>query len=243
MIEIHDLHKSFGSKEVLTGVNLNINNGKTTVIIGRSGCGKSVLIKHIVGLLQPDSGWVKVEGEIVSELKEKELYELRKMFGFLFQGAALFDSLTVEENVALPLVESQNSYTKTEIENIVKEKLDLVGLKDIYKLKPAELSGGMKKRVGLARALVTNPEYILYDEPTTGLDPIMSDSIDILIKELSGKLSVTSVVVTHDLYSVKNVADQVAMMHEGKIHFEGSPSDLLTSNDSAVIDFIKRAGG
>jgi len=243
MIEIHDLHKSFGSKEVLTGVNLNINNGKTTVIIGRSGCGKSVLIKHIVGLLQPDSGWVKVEGEIVSELKEKELYELRKMFGFLFQGAALFDSLTVEENVALPLVESQNSYTKTEIENIVKEKLDLVGLKDIYKLKPAELSGGMKKRVGLARALVTNPEYILYDEPTTGLDPIMSDSIDILIKELSGKLSVTSVVVTHDLYSVKNVADQVAMMHEGKIHFEGSPSDLLNSNDSAVVDFIKRAGG
>ncbi len=243
MIEIHDLHKSFGSKEVLTGVNLNINNGKTTVIIGRSGCGKSVLIKHIVGLLQPDSGWVKVEGEIVSELKEKELYELRKMFGFLFQGAALFDSLTVEENVALPLVESQNGFSKTEIEKIVKEKLDLVGLKDIYKLKPAELSGGMKKRVGLARALVTNPEYILYDEPTTGLDPIMSDSIDILIKELSGKLSVTSVVVTHDLYSVNNVADQVAMMHEGKIHFEGTPSDLLNSNDSAVTDFIKRAGG
>ncbi len=243
MIEIHDLHKSFGSKEVLTGVNLNINNGKTTVIIGRSGCGKSVLIKHIVGLLQPDSGWVKVEGEIVSELKEKELYELRKMFGFLFQGAALFDSLTVEENVALPLVESQNGYSKTEIEKIVKEKLDLVGLKDIHKLKPAELSGGMKKRVGLARALVTNPEYILYDEPTTGLDPIMSDSIDSLIKELSGKLSVTSVVVTHDLYSVKNVADQVAMMHEGKIHFEGSPSDLLNSDDPAVTDFIKRAGG
>jgi phospholipid/cholesterol/gamma-HCH transport system ATP-binding protein len=243
MIEIHDLHKGFGNKEVLTGVNLQINKGQTMVIIGRSGCGKSVLIKHIVGLLQPDSGWVKVEGEIVSELSPKELYDLRKMFGFLFQGSALFDSLTVEENVALPLEESKNGYSKTEIDRIVKEKLDIVGLKDIYKLKPAELSGGMKKRVGLARALVTDPEYILYDEPTTGLDPIMSDSIDLLIKELSQKLNVTSVVVTHDLYSVKNVADKVAMMHEGKIHFEGTPEELLNSNDPDIVDFIKRAGG
>lgn len=243
MIEIHDLHKAFDNKEVLTGVNMQINKGKTSVIIGRSGCGKSVLIKHIVGLLQPDSGWVKVEGQIVSELSSKDLYELRKMFGFLFQGAALFDSLTVQENVALPLEESQNGYSKTEIEKIVKEKLYLVGLEDINNLKPAELSGGMKKRVGLARALVTDPEYILYDEPTTGLDPIMSDSIDILIKELSQKLNVTSVVVTHDLYSVKNVADKVAMMHEGKIHFEGTPEELLNSKDPDIIDFIKRAGG
>lgn len=243
MIEIHDLHKSFGDKQVLSGVNLTINKGHTTVIIGRSGCGKSVLIKHIVGLLQPDSGWVKVEGKNVSDMNEKEIYELRKMFGFLFQGAALFDSLTVEENVALPLEESKNGFTKSEIEKIVREKLDIVGLRDIYNLKPAELSGGMKKRVGLARALVTDPEYILYDEPTTGLDPIMSDSIDALIKELSQKLSVTSVVVTHDLYSVKNVADKVAMMHNGKIHFEGTPEKLLNSGDSDIIDFIKRAGG
>jgi phospholipid/cholesterol/gamma-HCH transport system ATP-binding protein len=243
MIEIHDLYKSFGGKEVLTGVNLNITKGQTTVVIGRSGCGKSVLIKHIVGLLQPDAGWVKVEGKTVSELQDKELYELRKMFGFLFQGAALFDSLTVEENVALPLEESKNGFSKSEIEKIVKEKLDIVGLRDIYNLKPAELSGGMKKRVGLARALVTDPEYILYDEPTTGLDPIMSDSIDALIKELSQKLSVTSVVVTHDLYSVKNVADKVAMMHNGKIHFEGTPEELLNSRDPDIIDFIKRAGG
>jgi phospholipid/cholesterol/gamma-HCH transport system ATP-binding protein len=242
MIEIHDLHKSFGSKQVLSGVNLLINKGETTVIIGRSGCGKSVLIKHIVGLLQPDSGWVKVDGQVVSELKTKELYELRKMFGFLFQGAALFDSLTVEENVGLSLVESKNNYSKTEIEKVVKEKLELVGLKDIYKLKPAELSGGMKKRVGLARALVTNPEYILYDEPTTGLDPIMSDSIDILIKELSQKIKVTSVVVTHDLYSVKNVADKVALMHDGKIQFEGTPAELFNSEDNDVIAFIKRSG-
>jgi phospholipid/cholesterol/gamma-HCH transport system ATP-binding protein len=243
MIEIHDLHKSFSDKEVLTGVNLKIDKGQTTVIIGRSGCGKSVLIKHIVGLLQPDSGWVKVEGQTVSELSVSELYELRKMFGFLFQGAALFDSLTVQENVGLPLVESKNGFQKSEIERIVREKLELVGLKDIYNLKPAELSGGMKKRVGLARALVTNPEYILYDEPTTGLDPIMSDSIDSLIKELSSKISVTSVVVTHDLYSVKNVADKVAMMHNGKIHFEGTPEELLHSKDPDIVDFIKRAGG
>ena len=243
MIEIHDLHKSFGSNEVLSGVNLEIDKGQTTVIIGRSGCGKSVLIKHIVGLLQPDSGWVKVDGKTVSELSDKEIYELRKMFGFLFQGAALFDSLTVEENVALPLEESRNGSSRSDIEKIVREKLEIVGLKDIYNLKPAELSGGMKKRVGLARALVTNPEYILYDEPTTGLDPIMSDSIDALIKELSQKLTVTSVVVTHDLYSVKNVADTVAMMHKGRIHFEGSPEELLNSNDPVIIDFIKRAGG
>ncbi len=243
MIEIHDLHKSFSGKEVLTGVNLEIDKGQTTVVIGRSGCGKSVLIKHIVGLLQPDAGWVKVEGQVVSELSVSELYELRKMFGFLFQGAALFDSLTVEENVGLPLEESKNGFQKSEIERIVKEKLELVGLKDINKLKPAELSGGMKKRVGLARALVTNPEYILYDEPTTGLDPIMSDSIDSMIKELSSKISVTSVVVTHDLYSVKNVADKVAMMHNGKIHFVGTPAELLNSRDPDIVAFIKRGGG
>ncbi len=243
MIEIHDLHKSFSNKEVLSGVNLKIEKGQTTVVIGRSGCGKSVLIKHIVGLLQPDSGWVKVDGQVVSELSVPELYELRKMFGFLFQGAALFDSLTVEENVGLPLVESKNGFQLTEINRIVNEKLELVGLNDVNLLKPAELSGGMKKRVGLARALVTNPAYILYDEPTTGLDPIMSDSIDSLIKELSSKISVTSVVVTHDLYSVKNVADKVAMMHNGKIHFEGTPEELLNSNDQDIIDFIKRAGG
>jgi phospholipid/cholesterol/gamma-HCH transport system ATP-binding protein len=243
MIEIHDLYKNFGDKEVLTGINLTINKGHTTVVIGRSGCGKSVLIKHIVGLLRPDAGWVKVEGKTVSDMNDKNLYELRKMFGFLFQGAALFDSLTVQENVALPLEESKNGFSKSEIIKIVNEKLDIVGLRDINNLKPAELSGGMKKRVGLARALVTDPEYILYDEPTTGLDPIMSDSIDILIKELSQKLSVTSVVVTHDLYSVKNVADKVAMMHNGKIHFEGTPEELLNSKDPDIIDFIKRAGG
>ncbi len=240
MIEINDLHKSFGSKKVLQGVNLTIEAGEAIVIIGRSGCGKSVLIKHIVGLLEPDSGFVKVEGKIVSDLSLKELYELRKNFGFLFQGSALFDSMSVYENVSLPLVESKNGYTKDDILKIVNEKLELVGLTGILNLKPSELSGGMKKRVALARALVTNPNYILYDEPTTGLDPIMSDSIDHLIKDLADKLKVTSIVVTHDMYSVKNVAKKVAMMHEGVIYFTGKPEDLVTSSDKVIEDFIRR---
>jgi len=242
MIEIYNLHKSFAGKKVLDGVNLKIDTGETIVIIGRSGSGKSVLIKHIVGLLDPDDGYIKVENQRVDELNEKDLYNMRRKFGFLFQGSALFDSMTVEENVSLPLVESSNGYTKSEIQKIVAEKLELVDLPNTQKLKPSELSGGMKKRVGLARALVTNPDYILYDEPTTGLDPIMSDSIDNLIKDLGTKLNVTSVVVTHDMYSVKNVADKVAMIHDGKMYFVGKPQDLLTSDDPVIIDFIKRTG-
>jgi phospholipid/cholesterol/gamma-HCH transport system ATP-binding protein len=242
MIQIRDLHKSFGSKAVLTGVNLDINKGETIVIIGRSGCGKSVLIKHIVGLLKPDKGYIKVEGQNINDMREKELYALRQKFGFLFQGAALFDSMTVEENVALPLVESSRGIPNVEIKELVDKNLSLVGLKGINNLKPAELSGGMKKRVGLARALVSNPDYILYDEPTTGLDPIMSDSIDLMIKDLSNKLNVTSIVVTHDMYSVKNVADRVAMMHDGRIYFEGTPDELMHSDDQVLVDFIKRTG-
>lgn len=242
MIEVKNLHKKFGDKKVLKGINLNINKGETIAIIGRSGCGKSVLIKHIVGLLQPDEGYVKVEGKFVSELPEKELYELRKNFGFLFQGAALFDSMTVEENVGLSLVESSTKINPEEINNVVNEKLSVVELSGINQSKPAELSGGMKKRVGLARALVTNPDYILYDEPTTGLDPIMSDSIDKLIQNLSSKLHVTSIVVTHDMQSVKNVADKVAMIHEGLIYFYGTPNELLKSTDPVINDFIKRTG-
>ena len=240
MIEINNLYKSFGDNNVLIGVNLQINMGETIAIIGKSGCGKSVLIKHIVGLLYPDSGYVKVEGQRIDSLEIKELYSLRKKFGFLFQGAALFDSMTVGENVALPLVESQFEYSESNIAGIVEEKLELVGLPDTQNLKPSELSGGMKKRVGLARALVTNPTYIFYDEPTTGLDPIMSDSIDNLIKELSEKIKVTSVVVTHDMYSVKNIADRVAMMHEGIVYFTGTPEELVQSNDKVIMDFIKR---
>jgi len=240
MIEIKNLHKSFGDNKVLRGVDLNINTGETLVIIGRSGCGKSVLIKHIVGLLYPDEGHVKVEGNLVDEMSMKELYELRTKFGFLFQGSALFDSMTVEENISLPLVESKIKFSIAEMDKKVAEKLEMVGMSGVQKLKPAELSGGMKKRVGLARALITDPDYIFYDEPTTGLDPIMSDSIDDLIKELTEKLNSTSVVVTHDMYSVKNIADRVAMMHEGKIHFSGTPSELISSKDPIIKEFIQR---
>ena len=242
MIEIKNLHKRFDDNQVLKGIDLQIDSGETIVIIGSSGCGKSVLLKHIVGLLSPDEGIVKVENQIIDELNQKELYEIRKKFGFLFQGSALFDSMTVEENVALPLVEAKSTQSEKEIEQLVSEKLDLVGMSGIQKIKPAELSGGMKKRVALARALITNPEYILYDEPTTGLDPIMSNNIDNLIRELSKKLNVTSVVVTHDMYSVKNVASSVAMIFEGKIYFHGSPKDLLNSKDEVIVDFIARTG-
>lgn len=241
MIEIVDLYKSFGENSVLRGVNLTIQEGQSLAIIGRSGCGKSVLLKHIVALLHPDSGYVKFEGKNIFEMNKKELYEVRKRFGFLFQGAALFDSMTVEENISLPLVEN-NVESKEVIERIVAEKLELVGLPNTQKLKPSELSGGMKKRVALARALVTDPNYILYDEPTTGLDPIMSDSIDDLIKDLPQKIKVTSIIVTHDMFSVKNVADKIAMMHEGKIYFTGTPEDLLTSKDSVIEKFIQRTG-
>lgn len=240
MIEIINLYKSFGSNNVLQGVNLDIDTGETLVIIGRSGCGKSVLIKHIVGLLYPEDGYVKVGGQRVHEMSMDELYELRTKFGFLFQGSALFDSMTVEENISLPLVESKIKFSIAEIENKVAEKLEMVGMSGAQQLKPAELSGGMKKRVALARALITDPDYIFYDEPTTGLDPIMSDSIDDLIKELTEKLNSTSIVVTHDMYSVKNVADRVAMMHEGKIYFTGTPSELLSSDDRTIKEFIQR---
>lgn len=242
MIEIKNLHKNFGKNAVLRGVNLNISEGESLAIIGRSGCGKSVLLKHIVGLLNPDEGEIRIERQSLNDVNLKQLYLIRRKFGFLFQGAALFDSMTVFENVSLPLVENNLVQSKVEIEKIVYEKLELVGLPNIKNLKPAELSGGMKKRVGLARALVTNPKYVLYDEPTTGLDPIMSDSIDDLIKDLNDKINVTSIIVTHDMFSVKNCAEKVAMMHEGKIYFTGSPQDLIESNDVVIQNFIKRTG-
>ncbi len=242
MIEIIELKKSFGNKTVLNGINLTINKGETLAIIGRSGSGKSVLLKHIVGLLLPDEGEVLVEGESVTKCNIKTLYAIRRKFGFLFQGAALFDSLTVEENVSLPLVENNYNLTKSQIADKVKEQLELVGLPGTEKLKPAELSGGMKKRISLARSLITNPQYILYDEPTTGLDPIMSDSIDELILSLSNKLKVTSIVVTHDMFSVQNVASKIAMVHEGKIYFTGTPQEFANSNDAVINNFIKRTG-
>ncbi len=239
MIEIKNLKKSFGKKEVLRSVNLSIKTGETMVIIGRSGCGKSVLLKHIVGLLKADEGEVTVDGQIISRMSPAELYKIRTKFGYLFQGAALFDSMTVGENVGLALRENYQM-SEQKIQEIVAEKLALVGLPNIEHMKPSELSGGMRKRVGLARALATNPEYIFYDEPTTGLDPIMSDAIDTLIKDLAQKLRVTSVVITHDIQSVYKVADRVAMMHEGKIYFLGNPKDLAETRDPIVRNFVDR---
>ncbi|MEO8446015.1 MAG: ABC transporter ATP-binding protein [bacterium] len=239
MIEIKNVKKSFGGKEVLSGVNLTIGDGITLVIIGRSGCGKSVLLKHIIGLLKPDEGEILIEGRDIAKMNEKEIYEVRKKFGFLFQGAALFDSMNVEENIGLALKENTDM-KKDKIAEVVAEKLEMVGLPNIQKMKPSDLSGGMKKRVSLARSLATNPEYILYDEPTTGLDPVMSDQIDDLVTDLSDKLKVTSIVVTHDIFSVYDVADEVAMMHEGKIYFHGTPKQLTETDDQLIRDFLNR---
>lgn len=242
MIEIKNLHKSFGGNKVLRGIDLTINTGESIAIIGKSGCGKSVLLKNIVGLIMPDEGEIFVDGLSVNNLSKEKLYDIRKRFGFLFQGAALFDSMTVFENVSLPLVENNYNFTEEEIKKLVEEKLSLVGLPGTENLKPSELSGGMKKRVGLARALITNPKYILYDEPTTGLDPVTSDSIDELIKELNTKMNVTSIVVTHDIFSVQKTAERIAMIHEGKIHFVGNLEEMLQINDPIIKNFIKRSG-
>jgi phospholipid/cholesterol/gamma-HCH transport system ATP-binding protein len=240
MIKIINIVKKFNNKIVLNKLNLNINNGESVAIIGSSGCGKSVLLKHIVGLLKPDDGNVFIDNYDINTISLKELYKIRQKFGFLFQGAALFDSITVEENIALPLIENKYNLKQKEIQKLVSEKLELVKLPNIHKLKPSELSGGMKKRVALARALITNPEYMLYDEPTTGLDPVTSDAIDELIKNLTDQLKITSIVVTHDMLSVKNISQRVVMLYNGNIHFDGSYDELMNSNDKVVKTFINR---
>jgi phospholipid/cholesterol/gamma-HCH transport system ATP-binding protein len=238
MIQIRDLYKAFRREKVLKGVNLDIKNGETMVIIGQSGCGKSVLLKHIIGLLKPDQGEVLVDGENVGSLGSAGLKILRKRFGMLFQGAALFDSLTVGENVALALRE-HSGMTNGKIDGIVARKLKLVGLEGVEGLKPAELSGGMKKRVGLARAIAMDPQYVLYDEPTTGLDPIMADKINELIRRLQKELAITSVAVTHDMQSAYKIADRIAMLYEGKIIFLGTPREIQQCADPVVQQFIK----
>lgn len=242
MIEIRELYKNFNSLPVLQGVNLTIHKGETIVIIGRSGCGKSVLLKHIIGILKPDSGEILVEGVDITRLGEYELNEYRKRFGMLFQGAALFDSLTVMENVAFELDEHM-ALPKEEIRHRVREYLGMVGLLEgIENKKPAELSGGMRKRVGLARAIAMNPEFILYDEPTTGVDPIMGDIINDLILKLHDQLRVTSIVVTHDMTSAYKVADRLAMLYNGKIIFTGSPEEIKETKDPIVRQFITGSG-
>ncbi len=240
MIEIINLCKSFNSHNVLDNLNLTIQAGQTTVIIGRSGCGKSVLLKHIVGILEPDFGQVIIDSQDITRLSQKELNEMRLKIGMLFQGAALFDSLTVGENVGFVLRE-HTKLDEASIKERVKESLRLVGLEQVEELRPAELSGGMKKRVGLARAICNKPKILLYDEPTTGVDPIMGDAINQLIKELHDKLKVTSVVVTHDMVSAYKVADRIAMLYKGKIIEVGSPDQIKNTQNAVVHQFITGA--
>jgi len=238
MIRIVDLKKDFDDLEVLKGVNLTINRGETVVVLGRSGCGKSVLLRHIIGLMMPDSGKVFVDGLDVTELEEKQLYELRKRFGMLFQGAALFDSLSVLENVGLGLRE-HTDLSNEEIRKIACDKLEMVGLGRLDDKKPAELSGGMKKRVGLARAIAMDPPVVLYDEPTTGLDPIMADVINGLIRDLQKRLGITSIAVTHDIKSAYKIGDRLALLYDGKIVFEGTPEETRSTSDELVRQFIE----
>ncbi len=237
MIDIIGVTKSLGGKKVLDGLNLRIEEGVTCVVIGRSGCGKSVLLKHIIGILKADKGEVMVDGKSVGELSEKDLFALRMQLGLVFQGGALFDSLTVAENVGFGLTEHVNIGAKELLERI-EEALSLVGLCGIGNLMPAELSGGMKKRVSLARALCIKPKIILYDEPTTGVDPITADSINELIRSLHDKLKVTSIVVTHDMKSAYKVADRIAMLYQGKIIFEGSADEVQNSRHPVVYQFV-----
>ena len=238
MIEIKNLSKSFDDHKVLDRVNLFIPTGQTMVIIGRSGCGKSVLLKHIIGLMKPDEGSVSIDGVDVTQLSGQSLDKLRLKFGMLFQGAALFDSMTVEGNVGFPLRE-HTTMTSPAIRQRVQECLQLVGLAQVDDLMPSELSGGMRKRVGLARAIAMNPEIILYDEPTTGIDPIMGDIINDLIIALRDRLKATSVVVTHDMRSAYKVADRIAMLYNGSIVDTGSPSAIQQSSNPIVQQFIK----
>ena len=239
MIELSGVQKSFGENRVLRGVDLTIQTGESMVIIGGSGTGKSVILKHIVGLLTPDAGSVRVDGQEISKLSGAALSDFRRRFGLLFQGAALFDSLSVAENVAFGL-RARGGLSNIEIEMRVRQKLAMVGLADraIENLMPADLSGGMKKRVGLARAIATDPTIILYDEPTTGLDPIMADVINRLISETNKKLSVTSVTITHDMKSAYQIADRIAVLYQGKILEVGTPEEIQRSASPIVQQFI-----
>jgi len=237
MIEIHKLYKKFNNLSVLNDLSLKIDKGQTCVIIGRSGCGKSVLLKHIIGLLKPDKGKVLVNHKEVAVLDELELSELRSKISMVFQGGALFDSMNVSENVGFSLIEHTHTSQKEILER-VEESLALVGLGGIGNLMPSELSGGMKKRVALARAICIRPEIVLYDEPTTGIDPIAADSINELIRSLHDKLKVTSIVVTHDMKSAYHIADKIAMMYKGKIILEGTPREIKESRDPVVHQFI-----
>lgn len=237
MIQVINLYKAFGRKQVLSGANLEVKKGESMVVIGGSGSGKSVLIKHIIGLLKPDKGKIIVNSSDMTKLKGGELDNLRKKFGMLFQGAALFDSLSVWENVGFAL-RQHTRLSDDEIRRIAGEKLKMVGLTGIEDMMPADLSGGMKKRVGLARAIAMDPEILLYDEPTTGLDPIMADVINELIIEMKKKLNVTSIAITHDMVSAYKIADRIAMLYEGKIIEVDTPEEIRHTKNPIVRQFV-----
>ena len=243
MIGIRGLSKRFGKKVVLDGLDLTVPKGKNTVVIGGSGTGKSVLIKCVVGLLRSEGGEILIDGEDLTKMDERELVRVRRKFGMLFQGSALFDSLDVGDNVAFAL-RRLKLYPERQIRDVVEEKLSMVGLRDIQRLMPAELSGGMKKRVGLARAIASEPDIMLYDEPTTGLDPIMADVINDLIISLRESLGVTSITITHDMASAYKIADFIAMLYKGKIIEVGTPAEIRTSANPVVRQFVEgRAQG
>jgi phospholipid/cholesterol/gamma-HCH transport system ATP-binding protein len=241
MIEVTDLWKSFGDNHVLKGISLTIHDGETFVVLGGSGSGKTVLMKHVIGLLKPDKGRVRVGGQEISGLDGKELTEARRMFGMVFQGAALFDSMTVYENVAFPLTEKswRDRPRADEIRRRVVEKLKVVDLgEEVLPRYPSELSGGMRKRVALARALVGDPQVVLYDEPTTGLDPITTDYVDGMILNAKEKLGITSMVISHDIASAFKVADRLAVLYDGHLAAEGTPDEVRQSKDPFVQRFL-----
>ena len=237
MIEIINVHKSFGSLAVLRGASLTVEKGESMTVIGGSGSGKSVLLKHVIGLLYPDKGRITIEGQVLNDLDERGLNEIRKKFGMLFQGAALFDSLTVWENVGFGL-KQHTKLSDKEIRAIATEKLALVDLRNVEDKMPSDLSGGMKKRVGLARAIAMDPAIILYDEPTTGLDPITADAINDLIVDLRKKLGVTSVAITHDMHSAYKISDRIAMLYKGQILEVGTPEEIKNTASPIVRQFI-----
>ena len=238
LIQLKNVHKAFGPKRVLDGFTLDVPDGETMVIIGYSGTGKSVAIKHIVGLLEPDQGEVWVDGLNVPELSRRELYALRSSIGYVFQFAALFDSYTIGENVAMGL-RKQGELTDAEIEQRIEEALDLVDLPGVRERFPAELSGGMRKRVGIARAIALRPKYILYDEPTTGLDPVTSAVIDQLMVRMREKLNVTGVVITHDMRSAFTVGTRIAMLYHGRVRWEGTIDEIKQTDDPVVRQFVE----
>ncbi|HSP44738.1 MAG TPA: ATP-binding cassette domain-containing protein [Chthoniobacterales bacterium] len=237
MIKVRGLVKAIGEQEILRGVDLTVAKGETLVIIGRSGGGKSVLLKHLIGLMQPDSGEIWIDGENIIGLTERQLAAIRLKVGILFQGGALFDSMTVEENIAFPLHESGERDLQ-KIGEKVREMLEVIELGGEEKKMPVNLSGGMKKRVGLARSIIRRPSCVLYDEPTAGLDPVVSDSINRLIRRLQQRFGVTSVVVTHDMKSASHIADHIAYLHEGRIYFYGTLGELEVSTDPLIQDFM-----